>query len=52
VVVPAGQHDVRMVYDAPGLRAGAMVSALSGLVVIGLVGWGLAIRRRRRLTPR
>jgi hypothetical protein len=52
VVVAAGQHDVRLVYDAPGLRAGAMVSALSGLVVIGLVGWGLAIRRRRRLTPR
>jgi hypothetical protein len=43
VPVPAGRHRVALRYQAPGVRAGAAVSALS---VVLLAGWALVARRR------
>lgn len=34
--VPKGEHDVRFLYHTPGLRIGAIVSAVSWLIFIGL----------------
>jgi hypothetical protein len=45
VIVPAGRHEVRWGYRVPGLRAGA---ALSALGLLALVGWGGALGLRRR----
>jgi len=44
VPVPAGEHEVRLEYRAPGFRSGAAVSGAS-LVLLAL-GWLLASRRR------
>ena len=38
VWVPAGQHQVRWTYSTPGLRAGAVVSALAALGLV-LLAW-------------
>lgn len=46
VWVPAGAHIVRMRYDPPGLAAGGLVSALTGLL-LGL-GWRRSRSRSRR----
>jgi hypothetical protein len=48
VVVPAGTHTIRWSYEVPGLHAGA---ALSGIGLLGLLGWGgwLIVRARRRV---
>lgn len=47
VPVPAGRHDVRFRYDAPGLQTGLAVSIVT---VMGL-GLAIAIERRRRRVP-
>lgn len=39
VAVPGGEHDVVMRYHAPGLRAGAWLSALSALAIALLLAW-------------
>ena len=46
VIVPAGTHAVRLDYDPPGFRAGALI-ALAG----ALVSLGLAVSPRRRPSP-
>ena len=48
VAVPAGQHEVRFSYAAPGLRVGALVSLVALLVVVMLLASGVAARRRAR----
>jgi len=48
VQVPAGKHHVVLTYRAPGLRAGAVVSALSLLLTVGLLTASRISRRRRR----
>ena len=48
VQVPAGKHRVVLTYRAPGLRAGAVVSALSLLLTVGLLTASRISRRRRR----
>jgi hypothetical protein len=50
VVVPAGEHEVVWSYAVPGLRAGAIVSALTALGL--LVAAGLLVRGRRRASTR
>lgn len=42
--VPAGEHRVEVRYEAPGLRSGAIVTALAAAVTLGL----LVVRRRVR----
>lgn len=49
VPVPAGAHTVELRYHAPGLRTGAVVSAVAGLVTVGLLLVGV-VRRRPRTT--
>ena len=52
-VVPirrAGPHRVVMTYKAPGLAAGAAVSVLSLVVVMGLLIFGLRMRFHDRQT--
>jgi hypothetical protein len=43
VAIPAGRHDVRFVYEPPGLALGLLVSGLSALALTGLLwrprGW-------------
>ncbi len=39
VPVPSGTHEVVLSYAAPGLRAGVMVSAASGVVALALLVW-------------
>lgn len=51
VVVPAGRHEVEWSYRVPGLRAGAVLSLLGLLVVLGWGGW-LVVARRKVLTGR
>lgn len=48
VPVPAGRHRVELVYTAPGLRAGAVLSASSLLAATGLLVAPALVRRRRR----
>jgi hypothetical protein len=43
VTVPAGTHTVRLDYDPPGFRAGALIALASALVILGL-----AVPPRRR----
>jgi hypothetical protein len=45
VVVPAGAHRIVWRYRVPGLRAGA---ALSGLGLLALLAWAVALRARSR----
>lgn len=47
VVVPPGSHRVRWTYRSPTVRAGALVSIGSLVLVIGLIV-GLPVRRRAR----
>jgi hypothetical protein len=39
VAVPGGEHEVVMRYHAPGLRAGAWLSAFSALAIAALLAW-------------
>lgn len=43
--VPSGRHTVTFQYVPPGLRAGG---AISGLTLVGLLGWAALDRRRGR----
>ncbi|MCB2225990.1 MAG: YfhO family protein [Desulfarculaceae bacterium] len=45
VAVPAGEHQVTLVYDEPLVKASL---AVPPLLVLGLVGGGLWLRRRRK----
>jgi len=47
---PAGRHVLVMTYEAPGLRAGALVSLLGVLLVVGVVVYDVR-SSRRRATP-
>lgn len=49
VAVPAGTHVVELVYETPGLRAGAAVTALALTAVVALVvpAWNDGRRRRQ-----
>lgn len=46
VVVAAGEHEIVWSYRVPGLRAGALLSGLGLLALLGWIGW-LVVRRRR-----
>lgn len=46
VAVPAGEHRVELAYTAPGLRAGVIVSAVSGLTATVLLVAPVIARRR------
>ncbi len=48
VFLPPGEHEVRFAYDAPGLRAGTVVSLLAGATVVALLVWPWGRRRRAR----
>jgi hypothetical protein len=48
VPVSAGDHRLVLHYTAPGLRAGAIVSLVAGVVVLGLLALPLVTRRRRK----
>ncbi|HEY9353070.1 MAG TPA: YfhO family protein, partial [Nocardioides sp.] len=48
VPVPDGAHTVTLRYDAPGLRAGAVISAVGVLVLLGLLLVPTVFRRWRR----
>ncbi|GAA1885947.1 YfhO family protein [Lapillicoccus jejuensis] len=48
VAVPAGRHEVRFAYAAPGLRVGALVSLGALAVLVILLASGVAARRRAR----
>ena len=45
VAVPTGRHRVKLRYEAPGLRAGLLVSLLSMLIIIGALMVSLLNRR-------
>jgi hypothetical protein len=47
VVVPAGEHEIVWRYAVPGLRLGALVSAVTAAVLAATAA-ALALRRRRR----
>ena len=46
--ITAGTHEVRLQYTAPGLKAGALISAVS---LAGLAALWIALRRRPELLP-
>jgi hypothetical protein len=46
VVVPAGAHEIVWSYRVPGLRLGALLSALGLLALLGWAAW-LVVRARR-----
>ena len=46
VAVPAGEHEIEMSYQAPGLASGALVSFFTGLLLF-LLKWRHRSRRRR-----
>lgn len=46
VALAGGRHRVRLEYTPPGLRAGTALSALAGLVTLGLLAGGRPGRRR------
>jgi hypothetical protein len=48
VAVPAGQHRIVFGYRAPGLRVGAVITALALLIIIALFVWERRHRRRPR----
>ena len=45
VEVPPGQSRVELQYQLPGLRLGALISAIAGVMVFGLILLGLRVRR-------
>jgi|GEM_PF-463515 len=47
VVVPPGEHVIRMSYDPPELKAGAAVSYISLLVILLMIGGHFWLSRRR-----
>lgn len=49
--VPAGRHEVRFFYDAPGLRSGLLLSGLTALALLAAV-WFSEQRRRDGHTRR
>jgi hypothetical protein len=48
VIVPAGAHTIAWSYRVPGLRAGALLSALGLLLALAWAGWLLTRRRAAR----
>jgi hypothetical protein len=48
VCVPAGEHQVILVYDPPLLKIGLAVTGLTLLLVVGVVAWWLSRSLRRR----
>ncbi len=48
IAVPEGEHEVEFYYESPVLRAGLGISLLSILLLVGVVGVELVIRRRER----
>jgi hypothetical protein len=51
VPVPAGEHQVRLVYREPAIGRGLALSALVWLGFLVVLGWALVRSRRRRATP-
>ena len=47
VPVPAGQHTLKFVYEAPAVRAGFRITLLSAIIIIGL-GAFLFVRSRKK----
>lgn len=45
--IPAGSHTVRFTFEAPGLKLGAAVSAVSLAAVVAIAVIGAVVRRRR-----
>ncbi|MGY1701643.1 hypothetical protein [Geodermatophilus sp. SYSU D00766] len=50
VEVPAGEHELVLRYEAPGLRTGALAALAAGVVAVvqAVVWWATGRRRRRR----
>ncbi|NQV41130.1 MAG: hypothetical protein HQ506_02145 [Candidatus Marinimicrobia bacterium] len=46
IPVPAGQHTLKFVYEAPAVRAGFRITLLSALILLGLGGF-LFVRSRK-----
>ena len=52
VAVPAGSHQVRLVFDPPLWRRGWLLAGVSAAIVVALAALGVLRGRRRPASPR
>jgi hypothetical protein len=49
VVVPAGSHDVKFVFESSAFKAGFAISGVSGLLILSILGIGIKRSRKQEV---
>ena len=47
IIIPKGEHTVKFIYDRSSFNKGKMISGISFIIALGLIGVGVYNKRRR-----
>ena len=47
LVIPEGQHSIEFIYDRSSYNKGKMISTISFVIALGLIGAGVYTKRKR-----